>query len=178
MRRDLVMGRADKSAVVQQSAHGDAGFVGLWSAAITTGYTASVAFKICRRRAVRSFRRAAGRGDADTGGPFGGESRNTSNSGNRRGACESPSTHRSTIRCPGRPRGVRDLHTISLGVTLVRGRLAAAWICAYAVCHGGCVFLTIPNSQCRVVMPSCPSAVRPFPLSSSGQTSGRGVAGT
>ena len=55
MRRDLVVGCAGKSAVVQQSAHGDAGFVGLWSAAITTGYTASVAFKICRRRAVRSF---------------------------------------------------------------------------------------------------------------------------
>ncbi|CAE6714557.1 hypothetical protein NSPZN2_11385 [Nitrospira defluvii] len=30
-----------------------------------------------------------------------------------------------------------DFHTIPLTVTLVRGGLASAWICAYAVCHGG-----------------------------------------
>lgn len=29
-----------------------------------------------------------------------------------------------------------DFHTIPLTVTLVRGGLASAWICAYAVCHG------------------------------------------
>jgi hypothetical protein len=37
----------------------------------------------------------------------------------------------------------QDLDTISFSVTLVKGGLACAWICAYSVGHG--VLLTIPN---------------------------------
>ena len=35
-------------------------------------------------------------------------------------------------------------------VTLMRGWLAGAWICAYAICHGHTASLTIPNYRSTV----------------------------
>ncbi len=43
-----------------------------------------------------------------------------------------------------------DFDTIPFPMTLMRGGLASAWICAYAVCHGHASSLTIPNYRCPV----------------------------
>ena len=40
--------------------------------------------------------------------------------------------------------------TIPFPMTLMRGGLAGAWICAYAVCHGSASSLTIPNYRSTV----------------------------
>ena len=43
-----------------------------------------------------------------------------------------------------------DFDTIPFPMTLMRGGLAGAWICAYAVCHGHASSLTIPNYRSTV----------------------------
>ncbi len=43
-----------------------------------------------------------------------------------------------------------DFDTILFSVTLMRGGLAGAWICAYAVSHGSASALTIPNYRSTV----------------------------
>jgi hypothetical protein len=45
---------------------------------------------------------------------------------------------------------LQHFDTIPFAVTLMRGGLAGAWICAYTVCHGHTASLTIPNYRSTV----------------------------
>lgn len=44
----------------------------------------------------------------------------------------------------------KHFDTIPFAMTLMRGGLASAWICSYAVCHGSASSVTIPNYRSTV----------------------------